>query len=633
MRGVLFFLPFVCVSGALLIAVMKTSARRAWAAIASCGVLFLAALWFFKAAAEGSLQLPLVSGFSWFDLPYFETAAGIYADGFSAAAVLAVASCGFLCALYAAGEAPRRGGAFAARTLFSGAALGALVAGNLLWLFVFWQMQTLAVFLACARAENADGGRELQTILAGSLAADFALLAAALYALSALGTVRLAQLFELCSRGPAPSRELSVFCALVMAAVFIKSGQFPFSRWLKSAAERGGPAFAALLVSAGIFSAASLPARLYPLFAAAGGARLALFAAASASAALCAVSAATAKNVYSAAALAAAAQAALALGALGAGIYAPAVFHLFNCALLAALLMFCAGALSAAAGSPRFAEMSGLKFTMPVTQLFFIVCALALCGLPPLSGFYSLSKIIAVTAASETAAYPVLLAVAALCALSAASVGARAFRGNIPPARETAYQTPPAMHAPMVFLAVAAFFSGWALSHNRLFSLLVTPPQVPAQDELPFLPVVLPYALALAAGAGLPLYLLTGGHGLPSGVRRVLEPLAGLAAGGFGSDVAVAAVDGGVARGMKALGLLESEISAAFARGAAFAAAAPRLAVSAATAAGREFAAALARPLAALGNSAYEIYRAQPQTAFAVSALAAACMAVYAVFR
>jgi multicomponent Na+:H+ antiporter subunit D len=52
-------------------------------------------------------------------------------------------------------------------------------------------------------------------------------------------------------------------------------------------------------------------------------------------------------------------------------------------------LFLCAGAIMVATGKKNISEMAGIGKTMPVTTMAFSVCALGMCGIPPVVGFIS----------------------------------------------------------------------------------------------------------------------------------------------------------------------------------------------------------------------------------------------------
>jgi NADH-quinone oxidoreductase subunit L len=97
--------------------------------------------------------------------------------------------------------------------------------------------------------------------------------------------------------------------------------------------------------------------------------------------------------------------------AAGLGAYANAMFHLMTHAFFKALLFLAAGiVIHALAGEQDMRKMGGLRRVLPKTWLAFLIGALALSGIPPLSGFFSKDSILA-SALAEGASGRVLLVV------------------------------------------------------------------------------------------------------------------------------------------------------------------------------------------------------------------------------
>ena len=83
------------------------------------------------------------------------------------------------------------------------------------------------------------------------------------------------------------------------------------------------------------------------------------------------------------------------LGA-GLGAYASGMFHLMTHAFFKALLFLAAGiVIHALMGEQDMRNMGGLRAYLPKTRIAFLVGALALAGMPPLSGFWSKDSILA----------------------------------------------------------------------------------------------------------------------------------------------------------------------------------------------------------------------------------------------
>ena len=64
-----------------------------------------------------------------------------------------------------------------------------------------------------------------------------------------------------------------------------------------------------------------------------------------------------------------------------------AILHVFNHFAFKSLLFFSAGAVYAQTHTRNMDRLGGLAKTMPATTAFFLLGSLAICGLPPLSGF------------------------------------------------------------------------------------------------------------------------------------------------------------------------------------------------------------------------------------------------------
>jgi NADH-quinone oxidoreductase subunit L len=81
--------------------------------------------------------------------------------------------------------------------------------------------------------------------------------------------------------------------------------------------------------------------------------------------------------------------------AMGVGAYAAGIFHLFTHAFFKALLFLASGAvIHALAGEQDLRRMGGLKDPLPITYWTFLIGALAIAGVPGLSGFFSKDEIL-----------------------------------------------------------------------------------------------------------------------------------------------------------------------------------------------------------------------------------------------
>ncbi len=86
---------------------------------------------------------------------------------------------------------------------------------------------------------------------------------------------------------------------------------------------------------------------------------------------------------------------------VGVGAFATGIFHLMTHAFFKSLLFLGAGSvMHALAGEQDMRKMGGLKKKIPITHLTFLAAALAIAGIPGLSGFFSKDSILSAAYAS-----------------------------------------------------------------------------------------------------------------------------------------------------------------------------------------------------------------------------------------
>jgi NADH-quinone oxidoreductase subunit L len=109
--------------------------------------------------------------------------------------------------------------------------------------------------------------------------------------------------------------------------------------------------------------------------------------------------------------------------AMGVGAYAAGIFHLYTHAFFKALLFLGSGAvIHALAGEQDLRNMGGLKKYLPITYWTFLIGALAIAGVPLLSGFFSKDEILFRTfVAEQTAGHGVMWALGVLTSLLTAT--------------------------------------------------------------------------------------------------------------------------------------------------------------------------------------------------------------------
>ena len=248
---------------------------------------------------------------------------------------------------------------------------------------------------------------------------------------------------------------LLIFCGAVG-----KSAQFPLHVWLPDAMEGPTPVsaliHAATMVAAGVY----MVCRVFFVFdpvaqmvIATVGGFTALFAA------LIAIQQNDIKRILAYSTLS---QLGYMVMAAGLSAQPAAIFHLTTHACFKALLFLGAGSvIHALSHEQDIWKMGRLRDKMPVTALTFLIGALALCGCPPLSGFYSKDAILAAAWKESPVLFGVGVVVAALTTfymfrLVFVVFGGRA-KSDVP---AHAHESPRIMTYPLIALAIASVIAG-----------------------------------------------------------------------------------------------------------------------------------------------------------------------------
>ena len=155
---------------------------------------------------------------------------------------------------------------------------------------------------------------------------------------------------------------------------------------------------------------------------------------------------------------------------------AAALLHVCNHALFKSLLFFSAGSVIHAVHTRQIDQLGGLAKAMPRTALFFLIGALAICGLPPLNGLVSelflylglfrtlgASSAGGVSWAGAAFAAPALALIGALALACFVKAFGAVFLGTPRTERaEAVHESGPLMLGPMTILAACCLLIGLA---------------------------------------------------------------------------------------------------------------------------------------------------------------------------
>ncbi|HSK60914.1 MAG TPA: monovalent cation/H+ antiporter subunit D family protein [Actinomycetospora sp.] len=359
------------------------------------------------------------------------------ADALSALLLLTTAVLSLACTAFAlaSGEAERRWFGPLVLVLTAGVN-GALLTGDLFNLFVFVEVMLLPSYglMILARARRGSTARVAGTRLfvVVNLLASTLLLAGVGLTYGTAGTVVLAELAGAAQR----SGTVAVAVALVLLALAVKSAVVPFHGWLANTYPAASPAVTALF--SGLHTKIAIYA-IYRIYAVvfAGDALflwvgLVLFSATMVIGVLGAVGETTTRSILVFHMVSQIGYILLGLAIFGPLGLAAGIFYLIHNMVAKTSLFLSTGAVETRYGGGELGRWSGLARREPLTAVAFFVGALALAGLPPLSGFVAKTALVlaAVDAGRITVAV-LAVGVSLLTLLSMLKIWTSLFTGEV----------------------------------------------------------------------------------------------------------------------------------------------------------------------------------------------------------
>jgi NADH-quinone oxidoreductase subunit L len=433
--------------------------------IVGSALSFVFSLWSSYIALHEPFSVKL---YNFLPLADYTLSLGLYFDSLSSVTASVVTFVATLIFVYSVGYMYNLFGQwtfkfYAYLSLFLFAMLLIVLSDNLLGIFFGWEGVGLASYLLIGyfHTQKKAANASFEAFVLNRIG-DWFFLFGIIATFYLFGSLTLMDIFPKVSQ--AEPALLGLACLLLFGGAVGKSGQLPLHTWLPNAMAGPTPVsallHAATMVAAGVY----MVARLYPMFEASPqslklvavvGGLTALFAA------LAATSHTDIKKII---AFSTMSQLGLMFLALGLGDKVAAMFHLTTHAFFKALLFLSAGSVIHAFHHHvhDIYEVGGLKRSMPVTYAGFLVGALALAGIFPLSGFWSKDLIIA-SAYGASFFWGVLASVVSfLTAYYIFREGFVMFHGK---EKEEGHESPSVMLVPMVALGVmavvAGFFEGW----------------------------------------------------------------------------------------------------------------------------------------------------------------------------
>ncbi len=270
---------------------------------------------------------------------------------------------------------------------------------------------------------------------------------------------------------------ITLICLFLFFGAMGKSAQVPLHVWLPESMEGPTPIsaliHAATMVTAGIY----MIARMSPLFEYSQATLSMILVIGGTTAFFMGILAITQNDIKRVIAYSTISQLGYMAVALGASAYDAAIFHLITHAFFKALLFLAAGSVIIALHHEQdMRKMGGLASILPITYGTFVIGALALCAIPPFSGFYSKDIIIEAANLSQLPgaryAYYCVLAGAFITPVYTFRAIFMTFHGKerMPlSVRDHIHESPWVVLIPLILLAIPSIIAGEFLVSKMIF--------------------------------------------------------------------------------------------------------------------------------------------------------------------
>ena len=438
------------------------------------------------------IPLETATGIGVFEVPWAFTL-----DPLGAMMLLVVTGIGFLIHIYSVGyidHEPRGGVArfFCYLNLFCFFMLTLVLGSNFLVMFVGWEGVGLSSYLLIGywytKQSASDAGKKAFIV---NRIGDWGFILGIFLIFFTFGTLDFRAVAEAASQMPAETAAVgfgvvSLICLFLFIGAIGKSAQIPLYVWLPDAMEGPTPVsaliHAATMVTAGVY----MVCRNAVLFTQAPMVMEIVAVVGVLTALLAATIGLVQTDIKRVLAYSTVSQLGYMFLATGVGAFAAGAFHLMTHAFFKALLFLGSGSVIHGMNDEQdMRKMGGLKSKMPITFWTMTIGAVAIAGIPPLSGFFSKDEILYRTFLHS----PILWGLGALTALMTAFYMFRlinmtffgAYRGPAPDAHggdhgdahgegddggqghawHGPHESPPVMTWPLVVLATGAVGAGF----------------------------------------------------------------------------------------------------------------------------------------------------------------------------
>lgn len=441
--------------------------------VVGLSLLFSALIFFELLGFPTDERSRVVEVYRWVFAGALDIPVAFLVDQLSILMALIVTGVGFLIHVYSIGYMhgdPGYWRFFSYLNLFIVAMLILVLADNFLLFFVGWEGVGLCSYLLIGfwydkkfeKGWTSDAANKAFIV---NRIGDFGFLVAMLLIFTTFGSLSFGAVFARASALTVGEGSLILITLLLFVGATGKSAQIPLYVWLPDAMAGPTPVsaliHAATMVTAGVY----MIARCSVLFALAPT-TMEIVAVVGVLTAVFAASIGLVQNgIKKVLAYSTISQLGYMFLAMGVGAFTAGMFHLLTHAFFKALLFLGAGAvIHAMHDEEDIQNMGGLKQHLPITHKTFVVAALAIAGIPPLSGFFSKDEILWKAFDQGSWLLWVMGALgAALTAFYMFRLVALTFEGTprYDRVKMHPHEAPRTMTAPLIVLAALSAFGGF----------------------------------------------------------------------------------------------------------------------------------------------------------------------------
>jgi len=369
------------------------------------GLAFIVAVgaFFETLALPADQRLTIVTLFQWIDVAGLNISFSYQVDQLSLVMSLIVTGVGFLIHVYSIGYMHGDKSFwrfFTYLNLFIFAMMNLVLADNFLLLFLGWEGVGLCSYLLIGFwydrkfEKSTTSGAGLKAFVVNRIG-DFGFLLGMFLIYSTFGTLIFTDVFARAVSFNVPEHIFVLIAIFLFIGATGKSAQIPLLVWLPDAMAGPTPVsaliHAATMVTAGVY----MVARCSIIYASAPAAMMVVAVIGVFTAFFAATIGLVQNDIKKVLAYSTVSQLGYMFLALGAGAFSAGIFHVMTHAFFKALLFLGAGSVIHSMHEQQdIRHYGGLKKYMPITYGTFLVAAVAISGIPPLSGFFSKDEIL-----------------------------------------------------------------------------------------------------------------------------------------------------------------------------------------------------------------------------------------------